>query len=460
MKDGSVLLDKLDVLNPELAQELRTVLGEDAVNTESAELLAESIPSHEFLAEMFNEDAEPISETVKDFSERYKFIDSPKFLNIPPQRNLAFEAIEKDGQQPMYVVWQIPEGYSRYLTQDSIARPDGKPKTENRNRWWPKEVIHSFAEQINERKPVGYMGHADFFTMSQLPDNVPVIWERAVRAIRKEDNKAVTLVRGYIYDFGMNRAYIKTQAINSASVFTVGRIEDDSTDKGTKDNPVLHVKEAQLISFDLVRKYNHGLPGTRLVADMEQPVADKATQSNVKESKSMLTPEQREAIANCTLEQLSELNPNLVAQLESVTHADNTLIETLRANLTKSVKECIGYERFAVAVKQMADHLNCETSEVNARVCEMFDSHRAGILEAIDLHCGNIKTQALRENVSKRLKELKFVKASDVKAAYDSEISAMHDLTKVLAEENKLGAVTGNEHETVNTETSVDRQWA
>lgn len=456
MPDGSVLIQRIEAISPELAQELRDYLGEDVAQSEASEFdLAESVPAGSSVATLFTEiggedaDSEITCEATDDAGarllERYDFIDRASGLNIPSSRHDIYTGVEREGQDPYYVVWEMPSGYSRFLSQDAIERPDATPKKENRHRYWPGEVIHSLAEQINKRRPVGYLGHADFFSMSQLPENIPVQWERAVRAKRKSDGVDVTLARGYVYDNGMNRVHLKTGAIDSASVFTVGTNELDTTDKGTEDHPVVHVKSAALISFDFVRKHNHGIPRTKMVQDLPH------------KEQSVRTAEERAAIASASVEEIRSLNPDAVAALETA-QPNNAALEEARAYHRTAVSEALANSRAAATVAQLAERLGCEANDLFAQVEGLFVFQQSAISEAITVHVSTLKGEALRETIRTRLTERKFAKPSDVKTAFDAEISAMHDISKQMASENSIGAVSGNDV-TPSGENLVSSEW-
>lgn len=452
MKNAQQLIDRIEEFKPELAEYVRDYLGDGVEFAESGEFICENIAAvGTAAAQLFNESLEATAQGDKvanELLEKYDFIDKPTGLNIPLARDEIYRGIEREGQEPLYVVWEMPSGYSRFVSKDAFDRPDAIPKKESRHRFWPGEVIHSLAEQINKRRPVGYLGHANFFSMSQLPTNIPVQWERAVRAKRKRDGREVNLVRGYIYDNEMNRAHIKTGAIDSASVHTVGEHEMDTTDKGTEENPVVHVKSAALISFDLVRKHHHGIPGTKMVANITH------------KEQSVRTPEERAAIASATVEELRQLNPDAIAALENAQPTDAALVEQLRSNHRTAVQDALKNERFAGFVAQIAESFQCKPEETLTKVEELKALYDAAIDEAIDVHCSTIKSEALRGNIKKRLTDRAFKVMKDVKTAFDQEISAMHDMSKLLAEEHKLGAVSGNEHSAPAGDSLVSSEWA
>lgn len=447
---GAEVLAKLRELNPELAEALSqehdlsmfnesmTLVCEQSqgtVITESGAILfPEDAPEGEFT---YDEAAH--NTAVKELAARYEFKESPAKLNIPMKRHEMYESIEENGSEPFYVVFEMPSGHSRRLSEDTIKRNDAKPKKSDRHRIWPKEVMWSFAEQIRQRNPVGYAGHATIFDFSTIPENIPIQWETAVKAIRKSDGVGVTLARGYVYEHGSNRKYIRTGAINSASVFAVGDSEIDDTDKR---NPVVRIKSAALISFDLVRKNTHGIPGTRQVAGMS---GGNLTQQ---ESAMEFTAEVLAILAGLTSEQLQETNPALFHELTSRQSGnDSEAVTRLVEQVTKLQTRNVGHQFDAERAQKAAEVLGCTTEQLPGRVAEFRDANDALVSEAITSCVSKLKSETLKNRITKQLRESGITDPTVVKSKFE-ELVALHvEIGKEVAAENGLGAVSGTESE-------------
>ena len=388
--------------------------------------------SEAVMFEMDGEVAKAKSEIATKLAEKYTFNEQASRLNISTERHKSYEGIEKEGQSPLYTVFEMPSGYSRRLAEESINKPDKAPKKALRNRYWPSEVIHDFAEQIRARRPVGYMGHADMFTFGQLPENIPVQWETAIKATRKSDGVAVTLARGYVFDTAMNREYIKMGAIESASVFTVGSNELDTTDKGDKNNPVVHVKSSALISFDFVRKGTHGIPGTRMVANQ-----------SIKEEAAMTIAEIIAALEThkFNAEMLKKYFPEIAAEIAG---SDMTAdYAKLAGEFRESVKENVELTQHAANAESAAKTLNCEVSELPGKVSSLSEQVANVVKHQITAVCEVIKHAGLKKAVLSDLNREGITDAADVQPKFAEIMEKYRDLGLEIANENNLGSLEG-----------------
>lgn len=431
-------LAKLKEMNPELAAmaeaELDSVeLAEsmtlhceqgDGFTESSSPFLFEENPELTESGELvFNESANTV---VKALAEKYTFNERPNKLNISEERHKMYESIEREGQKPMYVIFEMPSGHSRRLSEDTVNRNDKDPKKPDRHRFWPEQVMWSFAEQIRKRNPVGYMGHATMFDFSTIPENIPVQWETAVKATRKSDKRGVTLARGYIYDNGMNRAHIRTGAINSASVFAIGNSKIDDSDE---TNPVVRIESAALISFDLVRKNTHGLPGTRMVAGMEITSKESA----------MFTAEQIALIAGLTAEQLKEHNPALYHKLMELAAAGNAtgnpeLIEQVSRLQTENVELRFNSE----CARKASEVLGCKVQDLPASVQAVREAQTDRVETAIEACVGKLKSEKVRALIGKQLRESGITDPSQVESKYKELVAVHVEITKEFTGESNL----------------------
>lgn len=121
---------------------------------------------------------------------------------------------------------------------------------------WPGSIIRSIAEQVNKKKPVGYLGH--------IPENedktafppVQAVWLGAV--VREIGSKTVARIKGYLMPNSNARDYVELEAVDGVSV------RGDATMSRKKGGGWV-VKNFSLESIDFARKGRAGMP-TRLVA--------------------------------------------------------------------------------------------------------------------------------------------------------------------------------------------------
>lgn len=337
------------------------------------------------LSIIFNETDEPLAEAVtfaQELNSKYTFQEPSKFLNISTKDHALMSAQEKDGQSPMYPIFEVPSGFSRYRSERSIAKPNAIPKTEDRHRYWPSDVIQSMAPQIRERQPVGYLGHEGFMSDGSVPTNVPIKWLTAVKAIRKEDNTPVILARGYAFDQGLNRTYFNTGVYSNASVNAVGTAELDTTDKGTKDNPVVHIKSAQLDSLDIVRRGNHGLPGTRMVASISE-------QESVMDEKDKTKPAGETPTS-------PHLDPTISSLLESVQGQSNVI-----AQLNVEVKDLKERTKLLDSIKELMEVK--EIKDITEALKSLIEVKNKWRIDAVEAMVKAIKGDKTRLYVEQQL---------------------------------------------------------
>lgn len=368
-------------------------------------------------------ECEAATDAAKRLAEKYTFLERASLLNIPEARDAVYTGLEQEGSKPLYILFEMPGGFSKVLAEKTIKSPDAKPTKEERNRFWPDEVIHDFAEQIRKRRPVGYMGHADMWTFTQLPENIPVQWETAIKAKRKSDGQAVTLARGYAFDYGMNRAYLTAGAIDSASVNTVGSHEMDTTDE---KHPFVRVKSAALISFDLVRKHLHGIPGTRRVENI-------ITQTEA--SAMELSAEQKLFVAELDAETVRKYNPDLVQAFSVKTDAPVEITEMSRT-IRELTTDNVALSRRASVAEQVAQKLNTDPDKVVAAVEALLSASTTIIESAVNAVASRIKAEGLRKAVVADLTAMKLISVE----AIESEFVKVMDKYRGLANEMAMEA--------------------
>jgi hypothetical protein len=123
----------------------------------------------------------------------------------------------------------------------------------NSKREWPPEVVEGIVRQVNEKRPVAYLGHIP----ANLDDTefppVQAIWLGA--AVKRVGEKVIARVKGYLLPKSevREREYVEHEAINSVSV------RGDSTLSPTRGG--WRVKKFTLESIDFARKNRGGMPG-------------------------------------------------------------------------------------------------------------------------------------------------------------------------------------------------------
>lgn len=370
---------------------------------------------------------EASAEISPEALKNYELLEEGSHLNVPKDFLKKVESI--GDESPMFVVWEMPSGYSRFLTEEAIEG-DRKPSKKNRNRFWPEEVMWGFAEQIRRRRPIGRNGHANIFSIGTIPEHIPVQWVSAVKARRKRDGLGVTLARAYVYPHGNTRDYIKTDAINSASVYTIGKGEYGTTeDSKNEDEKVWIVESAQLISFDLVPKNLHGVPGTKLVA---------------KEAATMpkgLTAEHLALLAEITPEQLREARPDLVESFRGESSQPSEELTAITQKHSKLAVEVAKLKLPSQIATEAAEMLGCEVGEVLSELNRLKTAHDANIETALKSVIGKINgTDALKTYVREQLeaKASTFRTVEEVNTAAEQIVAAVRDAASMMFEKGEV----------------------
>ena len=364
------------------------------------------------------------AEVSEEALEKYELLESASKLNVPADFK---KKVAKTGDtEAMYVVWEMPSGYSRMLSEEAV-KGDKAPSKKNRNRFWSEDIMWGFAEQIRKRRPVGYNGHANFLEFGSVPDQIPVIWVAAVKARRKSDKRGVTLARAYVYPHGNTRDYITTDAIDSASVYTVGKGEYGTTeDSKNEDDKVWVVLSAELVSFDLVRKGLHGVPKTKLVAKEAISVNDKD-----------ITAEHIALLQDMNVENLTKLRPDLVEAIRGVTADASEELKTARANCLEASTETAKLQLPARLALEAADLLGCEVTGILEGISILKAAHAANIDLAVETVLAKVNGG---DNLKKYVKEQLAAKAStfstveDVHKAAEEAIAVIRDAASMMFE--------------------------
>jgi hypothetical protein len=190
----------------------------------------------------------------------------------------TIKEMTEDDPDPRFVIVEIEEG-----------------KSKSNNIYYDEEFLQNIAKQINEKQPVGYLGHKHFQGLDKedlLPDP-QTVWVGAT--VVKEGGKAKLLAKGYNLPDSKIRKWIKTKAVNSVSW---------AGDAVLRPLPTGGYKVAEyfLESLDWSRKNREGVKNRVLKTVTEMEGDRKVT---------------AEEIASLQLAELKEHNPGLVQTIEN-----------------------------------------------------------------------------------------------------------------------------------------------
>lgn len=220
----------------------------------------------------------PIKETTSSSDHAIK-IDS----------SLLAEVTDGDAD-PKFVIVDIEEGKS------------------NNNVTYDGEFFAKVAKTVNEKHPVGYLGHKHFQGLDKedlLPDP-QAVWLGA--AVSHENGKAILTAKGYLLppdEGGKARAWLKRKAINSVSW------AGDAVLAMGKDGSY-RVKEFFLESIDFARKNREGMANQRLRVVTEMT-------SNQERSNKVDEDDVKGIVGRLTFHELKEYNPGLVSVIKEQT---------------------------------------------------------------------------------------------------------------------------------------------
>lgn len=295
-------------------------------------------------------------------------------------------------ETPFFITASIRGGFSRYLTLESIK----SGIVDKPNRFWPNEVIWDFAEQINTRQPVGYMGHDAIFNMHELPKEIPIIWLSAAKGVDLKTNTAITLAKGYVYANSNLRQHFLTGAVDSFSVFTVG---DGEWKEEADGSEVLHMTEAQLLSFDPVRKGTEGILGTKVVS--------------IEKEAASLTDEEKKRL-----------------EAEAAKSSGDNSLFLKRINELET--EAVNNARAVAIGKQICSVLGCEIADILTVVENLKRDADGNRVLMIESACAKIP-ESIRTHILETLKGRTNLKTkTEIEAAVTSEMAMLQEVVKSL----------------------------
>lgn len=243
---------------------------------------------------------------------------------IKIDQNLLNEVTDGD-DDPRFVIVDIEEGKS------------------NNNVTYDGEFLAKIAKTINDKHPVGYLGHKHFQGLDKedlLPDP-QAVWLGA--AVMTENGKSVLTAKGYLLpsnEGGKARAWLKRKAINTVSwagdaVLVMGK--DGS----------YRVKEFFLESIDFARKNREGMANQRL------RVVTEMSNSGERSKAQMEDDDLKTAVGRLTLHELKEYNPGLISVIKEQTK-DEVKDETATAVKAKEDELTTKHEAEMKAVPEIS----------------------------------------------------------------------------------------------------------
>jgi hypothetical protein len=154
-------------------------------------------------------------------------------IDIPINRE-KLDKIKARDQDPVFVTIEI----------ESCSNSFSKSK-----RRWPARIIEKVSKQVNDKKPVGNLGHLEEKQYDTHFPEPQVVWLGSTT--RSRGNEMVMYAKGYVLPGAKARTYLENDAIDSVSLF------GDSTLRPTKGG--YEVVEFDLESIDFTRKGRGGM---------------------------------------------------------------------------------------------------------------------------------------------------------------------------------------------------------
>lgn len=397
---------------------------------------------------------------IDHVSRDYELLASPALLDIPA--DYAAKVAEIGDEDPMYIVMAMPSGPSRYLDVESVGNEDD-PKEPH--RFYPEEVMKQFAADIRANRPPGFAGHETWLSDGSLPENVPVHWVTAAESRRRKDGRYVTLARGYVTRQGNFREQIKLGIIDSASINAVGKVEmrkwtgtlesGDADNSNAEEHYVQWVTEARLLSFDLVKQNMHGVPGTKLVA-------------NIKERQGMdwkdLTPEQQKFVTEMTEAIVKEGNPALfqklsAAQASNSNTANNTLVDDLTERCTRLQREKVDLAATSAVAEKTAKVLGVEINDLVERATELATVSADMVAERVKTLCASVKNAHWQKLLTAYFTENKPKTVADAEKMFNQKVAEYRAVVGGSAESLGLGETASTDRSNFNETGGLTPNW-
>lgn len=268
-----------------------------------------------------------------------------------PIDQARMDKIKARDPEPRFVVVEIESGWSKS------------------KREWPPEIVEGIVRQVNEKKPVGYMGHIPANQDETSFPPVQTVWLGAV--VKRAGEKVIARVKGYLMPKGEIRDYADLEAVDGVSV------RGDTTMVATKGG--WRVKEFALESIDWARKGRSGMP-TRIVSIASEMEGGKVEPKD---------------IAALDEQELRTHAPLLVKEVErKVTEPLTTKLGEMEATATatepellalKEIREKLGLNDDQNPIEAIADLLKRVETAARAEI-------KAVVAKAVERVAGKNKT--------------------------------------------------------------------
>jgi len=345
----------------------------------------------------------------------WRLLDPPERLDIP--QSFVDTVQEMGDDKPMFATYVVPMGFSRKLGVSEAAETDEK------HRYWSEATIDRLIEKIRQEQLPGNKGHASESTMQELPDPA-TLWVSAAKAEHAASGLKAAVIRGYVYDDGNNRMYVKTGAFRNVSPMAMV----EQAPEVIEEHAVWHVTKSNPLSVDFVRQGTEGLRGAAQLSS---------------EGAGMLTPEQLKLLAGLTLADLSEYRKDLVAEV-AATKSDTKPDATLITEIGEVTKQATANLYDATVARETAKKLGCEVADLPRLATEFQSLNQSTISTAFEAALVGIENEKVREVVRTQLKDATFESPDDVKTAVESAMTFAKSVLVALGDDGKLGGVDEN----------------
>lgn len=255
--------------------------------------------------------------------------------------NLIAEITDGD-DNPQFIIVEMDEGQSASKYNYDSA------------------TLEDIAKQVNEKQPVGYLGHKHFQGKDKedlLPDP-QTLWLGATTV--KNGGKTTLLVKGYNLPGAKIRDWIKRKVVNTVS-WSADAVVSPASGGG------YDIKEFILESIDWSRKNRNGMKGQRLtvVTEME---GDEEVDETLAES-----------VAKLTLQELKEYAPRLITvikeqQAEEDEAVKETALKTQKEELDTAHANALAAVPEISEVKKLREFLKIdEAKNLVDAIVEMYE---------------------------------------------------------------------------------------
>lgn len=209
-------------------------------------------------------------------------------IDVPFAKDVDIAAMTAGDADPLFVTVEV--------LNPQVSR--------NKNNW-TETLLYDVAEQINEKKPDGFMGHLTPEELSHKAPEVQTMWLGA-KVVEVEGVKRL-YAKGYVLPYAVKlRTYLKTaKSAGKKVAVSVSGIAEKVLDRVKQVYDIVNFK---LESIDWTRNGSEGVAGLgafSLTSEMQEELIDQ--EANMEKS---------EIIAEMTEKDLKKHNPDLLASIQ------------------------------------------------------------------------------------------------------------------------------------------------